>query len=201
MFYFDEIYGKKILRSDLIKNAFFTTRESFIETHDAGMFDIAEENRQEIRTYLKGREMVSPKQIHGNYIEVAKIGQESYPDTDALILNNKKQAIFLNFADCTPLIFYDKKRKVGAIAHAGWKGTVKRIGPKTVQKMVEEFNCEPKNIDVVIGPCISKCHFKVEADVQQKLYDSINRNPPKSASLSGEIYVDLKEINKIQLEN
>ena len=31
--------------------------------------------------------------------------------------------------------------------------------------MIDEFNCDPKDIICCIGPCIQKCHFEVEEDV------------------------------------
>ena len=42
-------------------------------------------------------------------------------------------AIFLNFADCTPVILYDKKQNIGAIAHAGWRGTAQKLHRKQLK--------------------------------------------------------------------
>ena len=32
--------------------------------------------------------------------------------------------------------------------------------------MIEEYNCNPKDIICCIGPCIRKCHFEVSEDVK-----------------------------------
>ena len=50
MFYFEKIDNKKILKSTLIDNAFFTTKESFIYTKDSQFEEITHQNKQSIKT-------------------------------------------------------------------------------------------------------------------------------------------------------
>ena len=127
MFYFEDINGKRILKSDFIKNAeaFFTTRDLCIcdkeNTKNLEIFS----NKKSICKYLKidEKNLVYPEQTHSANIDVAIETRQDYPDCDALILTNKTQGIFLNFADCTPIILYDKVQNIGAFAHAGWRGT------------------------------------------------------------------------------
>lgn len=175
MFYFDEIFGKKILRSDYLEsvNAFFTTRAGM----DFSLFE--------------SRKIISPMQTHSDNIEIVDDRVE-YPDTDALILKNDKDLIYLRFADCTPLIFYDTKQKIGAVSHAGWRGTAKRIGPKTIEKM-ESY---PKDVIAVIGPAISICCYEVSEDVKNQLLSTVKNQD----GLFSEKNVDLKNINARQLE-
>ena len=47
---------------------------------------------------------------------------------DALITNEKGVTLVTYYADCTPLLFVDTKNKAIGLAHAGWRGTVGRIG-------------------------------------------------------------------------
>lgn len=199
MFYFDKIDGKKILKSDFIDNAFFTTREIYI--CDKGENDNSEvkNNIKIIENYL-GKNLVSPTQTHSANIDTAIENKFDYPDTDGLILTNKSQSIFLNFADCTPIILYDKKQNIGAISHAGWRGTAQKIAPKTVKKMVKEFNSNTKDIVAIIGPAICGKCYEVGEDVYKQLSATI-ATPITHTSPQEErnFYVDLKEINKIQL--
>lgn len=199
MFYFDEIQGKKILKSDLIENAFFTTRTSIIKTKDVENFDLVKENIKLIKKYLNVEKLIHPSQTHSSNIEIATYKKTEYPETDALILEDKRLGIYLNFADCTPIILYDKVKNIGAIAHGGWRGTVGKIATKTVLKMVNEFDCKTENISALIGPCISKCCFEVGGNVYNKLNESIEQN--SNFNENKKYYADLKEINKIQLEN
>lgn len=175
MFYFDNFYGKKILRSDLLTeiNAFFTTREGI---------DFAK---------LSAERIITPEQTHSDHIEFVD-KKIKYPDTDALILTNKKDAVYLKFADCTPLIFYDQKQKIAAVSHAGWRGTAAKIGIKTISKM----NSNPEDIIAVIGPAISICCYEVSVEVRDELLSTVNNK----TGLFNNRNVDLKRINMRQLE-
>jgi YfiH family protein len=93
---------------------------------------------------------------------------------------------------------YDKKKNIGAIAHGGWRGTAEKIGAKTVLKMVSDFGCKSENITALIGPCISECCFEVGGEVLNKLNESIGNN--ERISEDEKTFADLKQINKIQLE-
>lgn len=208
MFYFDEIGGKKILKSDLIKNAqtFFTTRDICICCKNDSLEAIEktniENNKKIICDYLniEKKNLLSPIQTHTSNIEIAKEDIISYLDTDALILTDKNLGIFLNFADCTPVILYDKKQNIGAIAHAGWRGTAENISSKTVQKMITDFNSKAENIVALIGPAIGFCCYNVGEEVYQKLSKSVSNFERLYEIREGKIFVDLKNINKRQLE-
>lgn len=198
MFYFDKIEGKNILKSDKLDNAFFTTRETIIKSKDPQNFDLVKANRELIKKYLQVEKLIRPSQTHTSNVDVANFDRDMYPNTDALILNDKRLGIFLNFADCTPIILYDKKKNIGAIAHGGWRGTAEKISAKTVLKMVSDFGCKAENITALIGPCISECCFEVGGEVFNKLNESIGNN--ERISEDGKTFADLKQINKIQLE-
>jgi len=176
MFYFDNFNGKKVLRSSFVSeaNAFFSTRE--------GM--------PEIKTRI-----ISPQQTHSDHVEIVDQRLE-YPDTDALILTNPDDTICLRFADCTPLIFYDTKQKIGAIAHAGWRGTAAKIGVKTIKKMGVNFGTDPRDITTLIGPAIGICCYEVSEEVRDKLLETVN----DTTGLCKGRNVDLKRINARQLE-
>lgn len=208
MFYFGEIEGKRILKSDLIKNAeaFFTTRDICIcyksEDIQNDVQNTIESNKKIICDSLKieRENLLFPTQTHTSNIEIAEKNIKNYPDTDALVLSEKNLGIFLNFADCTPIILYDESQNIGAIAHAGWRGTAGNIASKTVQKMIDEFNSKPENIVALIGPAIGFCCYNVGEEVYQKLSKTVNNFERLYEIREGNIFVDLKNINKRQLE-
>ena len=183
MFYFDKFNGKKVLKSSILNDVehLFTTRGYSIN-------DLALDN------------LIHPTQTHTSHIEIAQIGKTDYPETDALILTNKIQTVYLNFADCTPLIFYDSENQIGAVSHAGWRGTAGMIGVKTVEKMVNDFASKPENIKCAIGPAIGLCCYNVGEDVFNKLMSTVDNSKGLYEIRNGEIFVDLKNINKRQLE-
>lgn len=182
MFYFENFNGKKVLKSSVLNNVnhFFTTRGYSVT-------DIISEN------------LIHPTQTHTSHVEVAQIGRSDYPDTDGIILTNNVQTLYLNFADCTPLIFYDFKNNIGAVSHAGWRGTAGKIGVKTVEKMMSEFNSNPKDIKCAIGPAIGFCCYNVGEDVFRQLTATVQETKGLYEIRNGEIFVDLKAINRQQL--
>ena len=56
---------------------------------------------------------------------------------DALITNEKGVTLVTYYADCTPLFFVDTNNKAIGLAHAGWRGTVGRIGEKVVENLAD----------------------------------------------------------------
>lgn len=193
MFYFDFINEKRILKSDYLPdlNHFFTTRDTVIRSKELDV----EDNINLVCKYLNTDELISPTQTHSANVDFAKVGKSDYPETDALILDNDKQAVFLNFADCTPVILYDKKRHIAAIAHAGWRGTAQKI----VQKTFEKMSSNPEDIIAVVGPAISICCYNVGEDVYNQLKATVNDFDGLSRIKNDEIFVDLKGINARQL--
>ena len=204
MFYLDKLHGKTVMKTDVLEGLthYFTTRECPIKSKEPEMSEIVEENRKMFCEELgiTPENFIYPEQRHTDTVAVAEIGKTYYPEADALILTNHEQAVFLNFADCTPLIAYDKKQNIGAVIHAGWKGTVGRIGTKTILKMIDDFNTDIRDVCIAIGPAISVCCYEVKEDVFNMSMVSVKDNKGLYEIRDGKIYVNLKEINKRQLE-
>ena len=201
MFHIAKIQNKRILKSDLIHSAqaFFTTRDSFLLTKDEKQPQIVNENRANICEYLNipPENLITPVQTHSSNIAIAQKGK-SYPNTDGLILTEPNLAVFLNFADCTPLIFYDERQNIGAVSHAGWRGTEQKIGVLTIEKMINNFNSDIKNIKVLIGPAICQNCYDVKKDVFNKLKNTVKNFDNLYEIKNDKISVDLKNINKQQ---
>lgn len=81
---------------------------------------------------------------------------------DALITNESGVTLVTYYADCTPLFFVDVNKKAIGLAHAGWRGTVGRIGEKVVEKMTALYGTDPADIVAAIGPAISVCCYEVD---------------------------------------
>lgn len=214
MFKLEEFMGKRVLKSSLIKDdnviAFFTTRDLSLKYGEKE--NLKEEIEENKRLVCKGlnipfENLIIPQQTHSDNVEVIEeigngeleIEKKSFPlkDTDGLITNQPDIALALNFADCVPLIFYDTVKQVVAAAHAGWRGTVSKIGLKTVDKMVKKFGCNPRDIIALIGPSIGKCCFEVKDDVKNQLLATIDKL--YHSQVCDNNHLDLQQINKIQL--
>lgn len=89
----------------------------------------------------------------------------TYENVDGLLTNVPGLVLTATFADCVPVYFYDPVKKVVGIAHSGWRGTVKEIAGKMVDRMVADYGSDVKDIVAGIGPSIGMCCFEVDEDV------------------------------------
>jgi hypothetical protein len=105
----------------------------------------------------------------------------------------------MNFADCVPIILYSKKNNLASIVHAGWRGTAQEILRKTVEKIINEFSINPKDLTALIGPSIGKCCFETDEDVfEQLIKDKSNKNLYEQ--VGKKYFIDLKQLNYLQLK-
>lgn len=117
---------------------------------------------------------------------------------DALITNEKGVTLVTYYADCTPLFFVDTKNKAIGLAHAGWRGTVGRIGEKVIKKMVEEYSSNPSDLVCAIGPAISVCCYEVDKPCADEFYKLRNLDSTKFIfpKKNQKYMIDLLECNR-----
>lgn len=122
--------------------------------------------------------LINCRQVHGTHIEIvtkkdcgrgALSLESSIPGTDGLITEEPDVPLTMNYADCTPLFFFDPVRKVIGLSHGGWRGTAGNIVGKTVNLMVEKFGCHSKDILGAIGPAIGFENFEVGEEVVEAM--------------------------------
>ncbi len=146
--------------------------------------------------------LVFSKQTHTvNIVNITKLGEIVPPDTDGMITNLKGAVLCSSYADCVPLIFYDPNKKVIASSHSGWRGTVGEIGRLTVERMSNDYGCNPHDIVAVIGPSICMDCYEVDDTVVREVM-KMNIDVPPSALLQkggGKYQLDLKELCKSTL--
>ena len=104
-------------------------------------------------------------------------------------------------ADCVPILLYDKKLRIIAAVHAGWRGVVKKILPMTIQLMQAKYNSKVEDIIAVTGPCISVDSYLVNQDAVNE-FQSIFEKDEMSQILrkkeNGTLFIDLKKAVLIQ---
>ncbi len=86
-------------------------------------------------------------------------------EIDGLVTDEPGVPMITFYADCVPLMFFDPVKRVIAMAHSGWKGTVARIGEKMVAYMNSEYGCNAADIIVAIAPSICQNCYEVSEDV------------------------------------
>lgn len=117
---------------------------------------------------------------------------------DALITNEKGVTLVTYYADCTPLFFVDTNKKAIGLAHAGWRGTVGRIGEKVVEKMTELYGTNPSDVVVAIGPAISLCCYEVDKPCADNFLALTDLDTKKFVfpKDGGKFMIDLLEANR-----
>ena len=126
---------------------------------------------------IKPEQVVGGMQVHGtNIARVTRAdggkgflsANTALPDTDGLVTNERGIALMTLYADCVPVLFYEPVRKVIAVTHCGWKGTVGKIASRMVDVMAEEYQCSRNEIRAVIGPSISQDAYEVDLPVLER---------------------------------
>lgn len=126
-------------------------------------------NREELYSELglSSQEIAYQKQIHSEKVTVVtSAGFKN--ESDALITNVKNLGLAISSADCVAVFLYDKKEKVIAGIHSGWRGSEKKILIKTLGLLQQKFNSKPENIIAYISPSITQKNYEVDLEVAEK---------------------------------
>ncbi len=126
-----------------------------------------DKNRDIIRRAMGIKSFVFLNQVHKDSIKVLKKDEmalskkklfkiETYT-ADAIITDIKDVSLVIQVADCQAVMLYDLKNKVIANIHSGWRGSIKNIIGKTVDKMIFVFGCQPEHIMAGISPSLGPC--------------------------------------------
>ena len=167
------------------------------------------------------------RQFHSNLSVVARSTdmQRQRPwKGDGLMTAEPGLLLAIQTADCIPVLVADRKRRVVAAFHAGWRGTVKRIVELGVGRMRLEFGSRPDDLTAAIGPGIGACCYAVGEEVLSnfesqfsyarelfhEVYDSdpvrrkypmlfLTQRAPGHSPIGPSLHLDLTEANRRQL--
>ncbi|MHB1485523.1 MAG: peptidoglycan editing factor PgeF [Saccharofermentanales bacterium] len=164
---------------------------------------------------IKTNSLVFASQTHtSNILEMSRADcgkgiyrQKDWKDIDGLITADTDVTLVGIFADCVPIVFIDPEKRVVAMAHAGWKGTVLQIAPKMISRMQSKYFCDPEDIIVGIGPSIGKCCFEVDENTAEEFmqlpdsvtFGCISKRQDVTDPTLFKYDIDLQEINRNEL--
>jgi polyphenol oxidase len=122
-------------------------------------------NRQRIAHCLQAESLVFARQVHGTSVVVidgrAQPGaadlEADIPLGDALVTDHPGAFLVITVADCQAILIYDPRRRVVANVHSGWRGSVEGLVVRTLTLMCERFGCDPRNVQVGVGPSLGPC--------------------------------------------
>lgn len=116
---------------------------------------------------VKYSQIVIPEQIHSVNIEEYKIKSKEklikIEDVDGVITKESGVVLTVVTADCCPIVYADKKKGIIGISHQGWRGSVKRMVQKMIDKMIEAGS-NISDIKAAIGPSINDCCYNIDDD-------------------------------------
>lgn len=103
------------------------------------------------------------------------VRERDYDDVDGLVTNVPGICLVTSYADCVPLFFVDPVKRVIGLSHSGWRGTVGKIGKKTVERMTVEFGSNPSDILAAVGPSVCRACYEVSEDVAEQFMASFEQ--------------------------
>jgi YfiH family protein len=143
--------------------------------------------------------LILPRQVHGT--EIAEVTEENlgsrFDGVDALMTSMPHTCIGVSTADCVPILIYDTQARAIAAAHAGWRGTVARIGSKTVAAMLQRYSMSAADLKVVIGPSIGPDAFEVGDEVYDAFCEAGFEMDKIAFKRNGNWHIDLWQANAL----
>lgn len=139
------------------------------------------------------------KQVHGDGVLVVDEPRKELVEADAMITNRPGVGLATIHADCVPVVLVDPVRRVIGAVHAGWKGTLAGIVPKTMARMAAEYGSRPADCWAAIGPAIGPCCYRVSRERIALFQEKWPHLDWTGANEKG--VLDLAAINQQLLEN
>ena len=93
---------------------------------------------------------------------------KDYQEIDGLVTNVPGVTLATFYADCVPLFFIDPVNRAAGLSHSGWRGTVDRMGARTLEVMEKQYGTNPESVYAAIGPSICQKCYEVSGDVAEQ---------------------------------
>ncbi len=118
--------------------------------------------------------VVVPRQVHQSRVEIFKERfpeKIKNPECDGLITDQENLFLVVQVADCIPVFLFDSGSKLLGLAHIGWRGAVLDIMDNFIREAVKFSKSIPQELNLVLGPSIGKCCYKISDSLAVLLDD------------------------------
>lgn len=164
-----------------LKNPHINTSSQLISGLNIGLNtkerqDILLNNLDSLATSIRTntKHLALAEQVHKTNVQIVTEGG-IYPRTDGFATNISGIGLGIQVADCGAVLLGDSINRVIGAAHAGWRGAVGGIVPKTIDKMIS-LGAQVEHIKAYISPCLAKHNFEVGEEVAEHFTeDLVNR--------------------------
>jgi YfiH family protein len=131
-------------------------------------------NHQKLSNLLEYsmKDLVYMQQIHSSdVLKVTALHNFNNPPVcDALITDKKGIPLMVMGADCAPLLFYDTRCEVIAVAHVGRAGAFQNIIKSLIETFVAEYGSSVQDIVCAVGASIRVCCYEVGEEIVQEAH-------------------------------
>ena len=205
-------YSTKLKKIKSIQHYFFSRKNGY----SSGLYESLNcgfGSNDKVDNILKNLEFVSKQfniekknlklmnQTHSNkviFVDSSNKNKEKF-NSDALVTKEKNLVLGVLTADCVPLLIHDKKRKMIAAIHAGWKGAYKGIIQKVIKFMFSK-GCSPNDMTVAIGPSIAMKNYEIKEEFKNKFVKKNKKNLNFFVFKKDKIYFNLPNYVKTQVK-
>jgi YfiH family protein len=118
---------------------------------------------------IHDRESTAPQGVSGPEVPESKGELVTAPDADGHVTGSEGLLLGVTGADCVPVFVVDSSRRVIALLHAGWRGTVAGILEEGLEVLAAEFGSLPPDLFVHLGPSICGECYEVGSEVHAAL--------------------------------
>jgi YfiH family protein len=157
------------------------------------------ENRRRLLRSSGARSLAVLDQVHGDQVLTLNEGRDDLVacgTADASITQTRGLALCIGTADCLPILLHAPEVRAVGAAHAGWRGTDKRIGARTVESLAV-LGASPKKMRAVLGPCIRRCCYEVSHELAAQFETQFGASVV--ARSFAQPHVDLVEASRLTL--
>lgn len=181
--------------------AFSADKENFSFRHGEHSKVIISRGNFLSRLGINYRDLVCLKQVHSSNVVYAGLpergrGADNYEsaisNADAVFTDKKNLALAIFIADCLAVYFFDFKKKIIGLAHAGWRPSAAGISIELIRALKARFDSEPSDLLVGFSPAIGPCCYEIGPDTAKFFRHSVVKR-------RGKLYLDLKAENKRQI--
>lgn len=147
-------------------------------------------------------------QVHGSDVRLVKTYGEAKPAEDArgdmvycdaIVSNAENVLAGVKTADCVAILIGDPVTQTFAAIHAGWRGTLAEVATRALRQMVAEYQTQPKDVWVAIGPAAGACCYEVGRDVIDGFVGKFPDQDIFTETRTDHACVNLTSSNRLQL--
>jgi len=178
-------------------------KKDLMDLKDKNLLDL--EPFSKLKKRMEIEKLIFLHQVHGakglviDSMEQAKSIKPFVVEGDFIITDVAHVGVGIITADCLPVIFFDKRRQVIGIAHAGWRSSADHIVLKVVDQMQKNFGTRIEDLRVLFGPSAKVCCYRVGEDFLENFQDFESLERVVQRRDDG-LYFDLPMFNMVLLE-